>query len=157
MTYKKAVVHAVCVGSNDSEVFDSLRWRRVRDVEGHSQVIPDRAELAFEGAGQGALGKSEAEGVSVLTSRHDGDASLLVLVCNKISLSVHVSAIKSRSSAMNTQKVKYAKNRRSWLTFSPDDALFIYEVLILLGDASLATAHDCPLNVRLSTQHDANT
>ena len=41
------------------------------------------------------------------------------------------------------------------VTFSPDDALFIYEVLILLCNTSFATAHNGPLHVRLAAQNYA--
>jgi len=50
-TYGVFVVVAVDVWADDGEVLESLGRRRVRDIDDHSQVVPDRAHAALKRPG----------------------------------------------------------------------------------------------------------
>ena len=79
-TYQIRLVHAVEVWSNDAEVLDALRRRGVRYVDGHFDVVANRAEFALERARQRALGQLELELVALLAARHDPDWPVVMLV-----------------------------------------------------------------------------
>ena len=79
-TYQVRLVHAVEVWSNDAEVLDALRRRGVRYVDGHLDVVANRAEFALERARQRALGQLELEPVALLAARHDPDWPVVMLV-----------------------------------------------------------------------------
>jgi len=55
-TYGVFVVVAVDMWPNDGEIFETLRWRRVGNVDNNAKVISDRADSALERARQTLLG-----------------------------------------------------------------------------------------------------
>ena len=79
--------------ADHGEVFQSLRGRRVQNVEYDAQVIPDRAHLALEGAREGVFGQFEFEAEAVVSSRHDRYGAILVLVCNRETCILYVYTI----------------------------------------------------------------
>ena len=68
------------MGTNDSEVLETLRGGRVGNVKDDTQVVSDGSHLALEGARQGALGQFKLKAEVVVAPWHDGKRPFLMFV-----------------------------------------------------------------------------
>lgn len=73
------LVHAVDVRPYYGEVLHPLRRGRVRDVDGHLDVVPDVARLALEGTRQLTFRQLELERKLMQTSREDRNVAFYLV------------------------------------------------------------------------------